>query len=98
LIEAIWQGRIISEAALSSCIDAERRALGDSGNDQSLIRTLHKRGFRFVGEMVENGSAPAAMASHQQASRHTVNNAPKLVPNAEPQDPRTPCRLRHGAG
>jgi DNA-binding winged helix-turn-helix (wHTH) protein len=34
LIEAIWLGRIISQAALSSCIDAERRELGDSGNDQ----------------------------------------------------------------
>jgi DNA-binding winged helix-turn-helix (wHTH) protein len=85
LIEAIWQGRIISEAALSSRICAARRALGDSGNDQSLIRTLHKRGFRFVGEIVENRSAPAAMAGSQRASRQTaVNDAPKLVPNAEP--------------
>jgi DNA-binding winged helix-turn-helix (wHTH) protein len=49
LIENIWHGRIISEAALSSRINAARRALGDNGNDQSLIRTLHKRGFRFVG-------------------------------------------------
>ena len=49
LIDAVWQGRIISEAALSSRINAARRALGDNGNDQSLIRTLHKRGFRFVG-------------------------------------------------
>ena len=49
LIEAIWQGRVISEAALSSCISAARRAIGDSGDDQRLIRTVHKRGFRFVG-------------------------------------------------
>ena len=49
LVDAVWQGRIISEAALSSRINAARRALGDNGNDQSLIRTLHKRGFRFVG-------------------------------------------------
>src|SRR5262249_9434829 len=46
LIDVIWQGRIVSEAALSSRISAARRALGDSGSDQSLIRTLHKRGFR----------------------------------------------------
>lgn len=51
LIETIWHGRIISEAALSSRINAARRALGDNGNDQSLIRTQHKRGFRFVGEV-----------------------------------------------
>ncbi|MBR1122027.1 winged helix-turn-helix domain-containing protein [Bradyrhizobium lablabi] len=51
LIEAIWHGRIISEAALSSRINAARRALGDNGNDQALIRTLHKRGFRFIGDV-----------------------------------------------
>jgi TolB-like protein/DNA-binding winged helix-turn-helix (wHTH) protein len=51
LIETIWNGRIISEAALSSRINGARRALGDNGNDQVFIRTLHKRGFRFVGEV-----------------------------------------------
>ena len=60
LFDAIWQGRIVSEATLSSRISAARRALGDSGNDQSLIRTLHKRGFRFVGDVEEGISAPAA--------------------------------------
>ena len=48
LIEVIWHGRIVSEAALSSRISAARRVLGDSGNDQTLIRTMYKRGFRFV--------------------------------------------------
>ena len=51
LIDTIWNGRIISEAALSSRINGARRALGDNGNDQALIRTLHKRGFRFVGDV-----------------------------------------------
>ena len=51
LIETIWNGRIISEAALSSRINSARRALGDNGTDQALIRTLHKRGFRFVGDV-----------------------------------------------
>jgi len=53
LIEAIWNGRAISEAALSSRINAARRALGDNGNDQNFVKTLHKRGFRFVGEVEE---------------------------------------------
>ena len=51
LIETIWNGRIISEAALSSRINGARRALGDNGTDQAFIRTLHKRGFRFVGDV-----------------------------------------------
>jgi TolB-like protein len=51
LIEAVWQGRAISEAALSSCVSAARRAIGDSGKDQRRIRTASKRGFRFVGTL-----------------------------------------------
>jgi TolB-like protein/DNA-binding winged helix-turn-helix (wHTH) protein len=52
ILDAIWQGRFVSEAALSSRMNAARKAIGDSGNDQRLIRTYHKRGFRFVGEVV----------------------------------------------
>ena len=51
LIEAVWQGRVISEAALSSCVSAARRAISDSGKDQRRIRTASKRGFRFVGAL-----------------------------------------------
>ena len=57
LIETIWNGRIISEAALSSRINGARRALGDNGADQALIRTLHKRGFRFVGDVQTVGAS-----------------------------------------
>jgi TolB-like protein len=84
LIDVIWHGRIVSEAALSSRISAARRALGDSGNDQGLIRTMYKRGFRFVGEL-DAASAPAAIAEPQtSASQTAVNGAPKLVPDAAP--------------
>jgi TolB-like protein len=51
LIEAVWQGRVISETALSSCVSAARRAIGDSGKEQRRIRTASKRGFRFVGSL-----------------------------------------------
>ncbi len=53
LIDTIWNGRVISEAALSSRINGARRALGDNGNDQNFIKTLHKRGFRFVADVQE---------------------------------------------
>ena len=52
LFETVWQGRIVSDAALNSRISAARRAIGDSGTTQTLIRTVHKRGFRFVGDVV----------------------------------------------
>src|SRR3712207_1341657 len=43
LLDAIWDGRIVSEGALSSRIASARRAIGDSGDSQALIRTVHKR-------------------------------------------------------
>ncbi len=84
LFEAIWQGRIVSEATLSSRISAARRALGDSGNDQSFIRTLHKRGFRFVGDVEEGISAPAAhVIEAGVALEGPVYETGKLVPGPE---------------
>lgn len=50
IIEKVWDGRIVSESALSSRIKALRAALGDDGKAQRYIRTVHGRGFRFVGE------------------------------------------------
>src|SRR6476660_2034978 len=49
LIAAIWEGRIVSESTLTSRINAARKAIGDSGQDQKLIRTISRKGFRFVG-------------------------------------------------
>ena len=51
LVEKIWDGRIVSEAAISSRIKSARQALGDDGRTQRFIRTIHGRGFRFVGEV-----------------------------------------------
>jgi pimeloyl-ACP methyl ester carboxylesterase/DNA-binding winged helix-turn-helix (wHTH) protein len=51
IFDAVWRGRIVSEATLSSRINAARQAVGDSGRSQALIRTVPRRGFRFVGEV-----------------------------------------------
>ncbi len=51
LFDTIWNGRIVSEAALSSRINAARKAVGDDGERQEIIRTIHKRGFRFIGQI-----------------------------------------------
>jgi len=56
LIEAVWDGRIVSDAALSSRISAARQAVGDSGQAQAIIRTVARRGFRFVAAVDEAGS------------------------------------------
>ena len=55
LIAAIWGGRIISESALTTRINAVRTAIGDSGDEQRLIKTLPRKGIRFVGTVREEG-------------------------------------------
>src|SRR5262249_35037038 len=53
LLQAVWGGRIISESALTTRINAARRVVGDDGASQRLIRTFSRKGIRFVGEVVE---------------------------------------------
>src|SRR5262245_18552136 len=53
LLEAVWRGRIVSESALSTRINAARQAIGDSGEIQRYIQTLARRGFRFIGAVEE---------------------------------------------
>jgi DNA-binding winged helix-turn-helix (wHTH) protein/pimeloyl-ACP methyl ester carboxylesterase len=60
LIDSVWQGRSISDDALTSRVSAARRAIGDSGAEQRLIRTVPRRGFRFVGQVREEPNASAA--------------------------------------
>ncbi len=63
LINAIWNGRSVSDAALTTRLNAARSAIGDSGHDQRLIKTLPRKGFRFVGPVLEAlRSAGAAVA------------------------------------
>src|SRR5215468_10954313 len=53
LINAVWSGRIVSDAALTTRLNAARCAIGDSGEEQRLIKTLPRKGFRFVGQVRE---------------------------------------------
>ncbi|WP_022720266.1 winged helix-turn-helix domain-containing protein, partial [Rhodopseudomonas sp. B29] len=57
MLAKVWNGRIVSEATLSSRISAARAAIGDNGDEQKLIRTIARRGFRFVGEVREQAEA-----------------------------------------
>jgi|GraSoiStandDraft_50_1057286.scaffolds.fasta_scaffold31469_2 DNA-binding winged helix-turn-helix (wHTH) protein/pimeloyl-ACP methyl ester carboxylesterase len=68
LLAAVWHGRIVSESTLTSRITAARHAIGDSGEQQRFIRTVSRRGFRFVGEVREQPPAvPAAKPDHAPA-------------------------------
>src|SRR5262245_31981601 len=66
LLQAVWNGRVVSEDALTSRIGAARRAIGDTGEQQRLLRTVPRRGFRFVGEVRQSRTgfdAAATLAS-----------------------------------
>jgi TolB-like protein len=63
LFAAIWNGRFVSESALTTRINAARGAIGDSGEEQRLIRTVPRRGFRFVGAVREEEPGDAAEAA-----------------------------------
>jgi len=61
LINAIWNGRIVSDAALTTRLNSARAALGDSGEEQRLIKTLPRKGFRFVGAVREERAPATAL-------------------------------------
>ena len=72
LIEAVWNGRIVSEATSRSRINAARSAVGDTGQDQRIIRTIPRRGFELmVDASQEPVSADAANGLVTQTVRYT---------------------------
>ncbi len=63
LIASVWDGRIVSDATISARINAVRRALGDSGSKQEFVKTIPRRGFRFVAEVkIVESDTPAEEA------------------------------------
>jgi DNA-binding winged helix-turn-helix (wHTH) protein/alpha-beta hydrolase superfamily lysophospholipase len=65
LIRAVWEGRFVSDDTLNSRVGAARRAIGDTGAEQQLIRTVTRRGFRFVGDVRERPDTHAVPATIQ---------------------------------
>lgn len=69
LFASVWGGRIVADSTLASRINAARKAVGDSGEEQRLIRTIARKGIRFVGEVqsLPGGNEPAQAAGPQRA-------------------------------
>ena len=65
LLAAVWDGRMVSDSAIAARINAARRAVGDDGEQQRWIRTVVRKGFRFVGEVREDESSPIEAAARQ---------------------------------
>ena len=76
VLDAVWNGRVVSESTLTSRINAARRALNDSGDEQRLIRTVARKGLRFVGTVDAAEAPPIAVASVSEASEIPPANLP----------------------
>jgi len=71
LVEKVWSGRVVSDATIDARISAARKAVGDSGESQSVIKTVPRRGFRFIAEVISgdgegDGGALAPDAQRQK--------------------------------
>jgi TolB-like protein len=78
LIASVWGGRVVSDSTLVSRINAARRAVGDNGDEQRLIRTVPRRGVRFVGD-VETRPVPDAEAPAETRWRTGVSERPTIA-------------------
>jgi DNA-binding winged helix-turn-helix (wHTH) protein len=90
LIASVWGGRIVSDSTLTSRINAARKAIGDSGEDQKLIRTIARKGLRFVGAVrtQSNGDEPAHGTGARGRMKPTSSRAP---PRRCPTGPPSRC-------
>lgn len=69
LIGEVWGGRAVSDSTLTSRVNAARRAVGDTGKEQRLIRTAARKGFRFVGDVSEQRDGAETGRQHPVAER-----------------------------
>ncbi len=94
IIERIWEGRVVSDAAIASRVKSARKALGDDGKTQRFIRTIHGQGFRFVEPVtLAGGNAPllavetAAQAAEEDRAEGTPRPSIAVLPFRLVRDP-----------
>jgi TolB-like protein len=78
LLDVVWRGRIVSESTLASHINAVRKAIGDSGEEQRLLRTVARKGFRFLGDIQE---IPPSAPAHSVKTDHANSSEALPLPN-----------------
>lgn len=80
LISAIWEGRVVSDVAMTTRLNAARKAIGDSGDEQRLIKTFPRKGVRFIGKVHETpGPVSATVTRSLPTLALAVPGKPSLV-------------------
>ncbi len=86
LIASVWGGRAVSDSTLTSRINAARKAIGDSGEEQKLIRTIARKGIRFVAALDDECSTASATAPiFPQPDRPAIAVLPFTNMSGEPE-------------
>jgi TolB-like protein/Flp pilus assembly protein TadD len=78
VLDAVWSGRIVSESTLTSHINAVRKAIGDNGEEQRLVRTIARKGCRSVGEIREGRASDGQNSPTMQPVKVDEASAPAL--------------------
>ncbi len=78
LVAVVWAGRIVSDATISARINAARRAVGDDGTRQAVIKTVPRRGFRFLPEVATTEDEAAGPAPAGTVARGGVAHRQKV--------------------
>lgn len=86
LLASVWRGRIVSESALFNRINAARSAIGDTGGQQRLIKTLPRKGVRFVAKVREDDATTVA-AIHPGPATHRAHTVDTSAPSESPSLP-----------
>jgi TolB-like protein len=80
VIASVWAGRIVSEATLTSRVYAVRKAVGDSGQEQKLIRTIARKGLRFIGSVRQQSNGDEAIDASPRPSNNSSTPPQRGVP------------------
>ena len=84
LLDAVWGDRFVSESALTTQIKVLRRAVGDTGRDQRVIRTVHGRGYMFVAPVTTGGAASPGRQASPEGAEPTIAVLPYRNLSADP--------------
>lgn len=80
LLKAVWSGRVVSESTITSHINAVRKAIGDTGEEQRLVRTVARKGYRFIGEVEDDETAEVKQPDAQGIGAYMPANQAESAP------------------
>lgn len=89
IVDHVWNGRVVSDATISSCVKSARKALGDSGDSQNYIRTVRGRGFQFMARVTtpDSGAADASTDNDNRDAAAEASPSQRVGASGRPDMP-----------